>query len=255
MNNPAKVALFDIETAPNLGWVWGKWDQTVISFEKNWYMMSYSMKWLGQKEIHTVQLPDFPRYNYDMEDDKRLVKSLWKVLDEADVVIAHNGDKFDIRKANARFIAHGLAPPSPYKTIDTLKVARRYFKFDSNRLHDLGNYLGVGGKLMEHIDHKIWRKCMNGCLKSWKLEKKYNERDVDLLERVYLKMRPWMATHPDLDMFTRRGACPTCESPRITAQGFKLTKTGKRQQYKCLDCGGWHSSKIHIREVGRPKPK
>src|SRR5262245_17881686 len=107
-----RIALIDIETAPNLAWVWGMWEQNVIDVKKSWYMLSFSMKWLGDKRGKTYALPDWPsRYGKDPEDDELLIRELWKVLDEADFVIAHNGDAFDIKKSNARFIAHGLKPP------------------------------------------------------------------------------------------------------------------------------------------------
>lgn len=247
MHSPAKILYFDIETAPSLGWVWAKYETNVIDFHTHWYVLSFSYKWQGQRTPTTLALSDFARFKYDREDDKALCKELWKVLDAADIVIAHNGDRFDIRKANARFLVHGLKPPAPYKSIDTLKIARRHFQFDSNKLGDLGKYLGVGHKVVT-TGANLWFKCMSGDAKSWHLMKKYNARDVSLLEQVYLKLRPWYTNHPDLDMWTRKGNCPTCESSNVTGQGYKLTKTGKRRQFKCLDCGAWHQGKIFVRE-------
>jgi DNA polymerase elongation subunit (family B) len=108
-------------------------------------MLSFAVKWDGEKRVKTYALPDYPLFKRDKENDRDLVKDLYDVFDEADILIAHNGDRFDIRKSNARFIQHGLKPPITYKTIDTLKIARRQkFKFDSNRLNDLGHISGSG---------------------------------------------------------------------------------------------------------------
>lgn len=245
----AKIALFDIETAPNLGWVWGKWQQDVIDFRQHWFMLSYSYKWLGSKKVETLALPHYKGYDAHKEDDEKLVRDLWNVLDEADVVIAHNGDKFDIRKTNARFIYHGLKPPSPYKSIDTLKIAKKHFAFDSNRLDDLGHYLGVGRKLPITGKKDLWLRCMRGDREAWDRMIKYNTQDVNLLERVYSKLRPWSSTHPDLGMYSRKIACPSCQSSKLHKRGVVVTKTGQRDRFHCQDCGAWSSGGKHTRVV------
>src|SRR6266487_356449 len=191
-----RILLFDIETAPSLGWVWEKWETNVLAFKTQWYILSFAYKWLGEKRIHTHALPDFTIFTKDREDDSGLVRELWSLLDRADIVVGHNGDRFDLRKSNARFIVHGLAPPSPYKSIDTLKIARRHFNFTSNRLDDLGQYLSVGRKLA-HTGVHLWLGCMRGDEKSWTMMRRYNAQDVALLERVYLKLRPWATGHPN----------------------------------------------------------
>jgi DNA polymerase elongation subunit (family B) len=243
-HSPAKIALLDIETAPNLGWVWGKWEQNVIDFKEYWYMLSFSTKWLGEKETKTYKLPDFRGYASHKEDDSKLVTKLWGVLDEADIIIAHNGDKFDIKKSNARFISHGLQPPSPYKTIDTLKIARRNFAFTSNKLDDLGHYLGVGRKL-PHTGARLWLDCMRGVPEAWTKMAKYNAQDVNLLERVYLKLRPWTSTHPDLSSYSKKNECPTCGGTNLQHRGHNVTKTGRRDRFQCMDCGSWSSGLKH----------
>ena len=137
-----KIAYLDLETAPNLGYVWGKWEQDVIDFKKNWYLLSYAVKW-NSGPIITKTIADYPLFKRDKENDRDLVKDLHKVFCEADIIICHNTD-FDTKKAHARFIQHRLGPPSPYNPLCTLKAARKHFRFDSNRLVDLGQYLGVG---------------------------------------------------------------------------------------------------------------
>lgn len=236
-----KIVLLDTENAPNLGYVWGKWEQDVIDFESNWYFLSFAYKELGDKRPTVCALPDFPKYKPEAEDDKELVKSLWNLLDSADIVIAHNGDKFDLRKANARFVAHGLTPPSPFKSVDTLKLARKYFQFDSNKLDDLGHYLGVGRKL-PHTGKHLWFGCMRGEPRAWATMRKYNGQDVELLEQVYLKLRPWAANHPNLNHYTRADGCPVCQSHRIESKGYNVLATGKRQRLRCKECG--HSFSI-----------
>lgn len=237
---PPKILLIDIETAPSLGYVWGKWEQNVIEFKEDWYMLSFAFKWLGDKKVQARILPDYPFYKKNPYNDKYLIEELWRLFDEADIIIAHHGDGFDVKKSNARFITHNLTPPSPYKTIDTLKIARRYFKFDSNKLDDLAQYLKIGRKAA-HEGKNTWLGCMTGDMKSWGIMKKYNAHDVTLLEEVYLRLRGWASTHPNLDNFTKNGNCPNCQSPQLQRRGWNVAKTGKRSRLHCQKCGAWSS--------------
>lgn len=246
-----RVLIYDIETSPNLGWIWGKWEQNVIKFEQEWHMLCFAYKWLGEKATHVVALPDFEGYKKDPTNDRDLVKVLWDLFEEADVVIAHNGNQFDQRKSNARFLAHGFDPPVPYVAIDTLKVARRYFNFNSNKLGDLGEVLRVGAKA-ETGGFDTWLGCMNGNRNSWAKMKKYNKQDVVLLEKVYLRLRPWIDNHPGMNILTGRlDACPKCSHGVLQKRGFKFTKTLTYQRYQCQGCGGWSQSRASIKAAER----
>lgn len=226
-----KICFFDIETQPTLGYVWELRETDVLRVVQNWKILCFSYKWYGGK-TQTVSLPS-------VGTEKALVKALWKVFDEADIIIAHNGDKFDVRKSNAKFIEHNLKPPTPFKTIDTLKVARRHFKFDSNRLDALGEILGIGRK-MKTGGFDLWEGCMKGDPSSWKLMEKYNKRDVDLLEKVYLRMRPWMDNHVNLNLlYGTRTACPNCGSHKLQSRGYAITRTNKFNRFQCQNCGAW----------------
>lgn len=236
-----RILFIDIETAPALGWVWGMWEQNVIDLQKSWYILSFAYKWQGERKVHTVALPDFKRFKRDMEDDREVVKSLWRLFDEADVIIGHNGDKFDLRKSNAQFVKHSLQPPAPYKSIDTLKIARSRFAFLSNKLNDLGAYLGIGRKL-PHTGFHLWKACMIGHPKAWRKMRAYNARDVVLLERVYDRLKPWAASHPNLSALSDKHCCPVCQSTHIQRRGFNLAKVRKTPRFHCQNCGHWFSS-------------
>lgn len=237
-NSKLKVLLLDLEVSPNLAFVWEKYEQNVIKFKKEKYLLSYSYKWLHEKKFHTVALCDFKDYKEDLEDDFRLVESLHKLFDEADIIIAHNADKFDIKTANAFFIRHMLTPPSPYRTIDTLKIARQKFKFNSNSLDDLGEHLHLGRKT-KHTGIDLWFDCMKGDMKAWRLMKKYNENDVRLLEKVYLKLRPWATTHPALNITSLDRRCPCCNSDKLVARGTAFTNSYSYKRFNCTACGKW----------------
>lgn len=242
INKSPRILLYDVETFANQAFVWGKWEQNVIAYQKEWFMLSYAYKWLDEKETHVVSLPDFKSYKRNKENDKQLVKSLWKLFDQADIIIAHNGNSFDQKKTNSRFIYHKLPPPSPYKQIDTKLVAKRYFNFNSNKLDDLGNYFGLGRKL-DTGGWELWEGCWKGNKKAWNKMCEYNKQDVVLLEQVYKKMLPFMTNHPNIALL--RGeliACPNCGSKKINKRGFSYTRTTTVQKYQCMACHSWASS-------------
>lgn len=239
----AKILLFDIEIAPAHGWFWQMYDTNIIEVSEHSYMLSFSYKWLGESKVYTYKLPDFSGYIKNPKDDKKLLIELSKLISEADIVIAHNGDKFDITFTNTRLVANGLKPMALPKTIDTLKVARTKFRFLSNRLDDLGNFLGVGRKL-PHTGKHLWFGCMNNDSTSWKLMQKYNEQDVRLLEAVYYKLRPWMTNHPNLNVINGTlQSCRNCGSKHLQKRGVIPTTTGTKQRYQCQDCGSWSTGK------------
>lgn len=234
-----KIVSYDIETAPSLGHFFDLWKEgNIVATVADWYILSWSVKYLGGKQI-TRGLCDYPTFKKDKTDDRELVTDLWKIFNEADILIAHNGDRFDRRKSNTRFIKHNLAPPEPYKTVDTLKVARRNFAFNSNRLDDLGASLGVGRKT-KHPGIDMWLGCMTGDPASWSLMKKYNKQDVILLEKIYLKLLPWIDNHPYL------GTDCNCSSPQLQKRGFGLNKRGPYQRLQCVNCKAWSSQVIKL---------
>ena len=251
LNPEAKVLLFDIETAPNISMIWGHYEQNALTHVQERYMLAFCAKWLDGKTISKC-LPDYEGYEPHKDNDLALVKDLWKLFDEADIIVGHNLNSFDIKMASARFIIHGLPPPSPYKTVDTKLVARRYFRFNSNKLDDLGKTLGVGRKVV-HTGFQLWLDCLAGDEKAWRLMRKYNRQDVMLLERVYLKLRPHITNHPNIAILKEvEDGCPNCGSSQLQRRGWTPpTSLGRRRQYHCQGCGAWHKGQYQrITKVG-----
>lgn len=240
-----KTLFLDIETSPRLAYVWGHWETNVLDVEREWYILCFAYQWMDDKKVSAYSLPDFKEtYRKDDTNDRDLCKKLWELLDEADVVVAHNGSAFDLKKSNARFLFHGFNPPKPYQEVDTLKVARKHFAMSSNKLDDLGDYLGVGRKIHTGGVH-LWLDVLRGDKKAWRKMVDYNKQDTALLVSVYYKLRPWMPNHPNANVYNDTlGNCPICGEPSLTKQGFKMSRTGKKQQYQCQSCGGWSSAPV-----------
>lgn len=215
-----------------ISYTWGWHEQEVIKKLKATTILSVAYKWLGEKTKVIA---------CDNQSEKRMLFKLHKLLDKADVIIAHNGNSFDRKKINYRFIVHKIPPPSPYKIIDTKVQAKSIAAFDSNRLNEIGLDLGEGEKI-KHRGIEMWEGCMAGKKRDWTEMKRYNKKDVDLLERIYLRLRPWITNHPVLGLLDgtyKKNKCRSCGSENSGPRGWVYNKTGKRRRYRCHDCTTW----------------
>lgn len=237
-----KVLLLDIETAPILGYVWSLWEQNVglNQIACDWYLLSWSAKWLGAPPNETMYMDQ--RNAKNIEDDRKILAAVWKLLDEADIVVTQNGVNFDIKKLNARFVLQGFQPPSGFKNIDTKLIASKKFGFTSNKLEYMTDKLCVKFKKLKHAKFsgfELWRECLAGNLEAWQEMEKYNKHDVLSLEELYLILQPWDG-HINFNLY-RDGNDVVCQcgSKEFEKRGFHYTQSGKYQRYRCAECGAW----------------
>lgn len=197
------------------------------------YVMCWAAKWLGVDNV---------MFGSVRQGRKKMLKRLYKLMDEADVLIHYNGNKFDVPVANKEFLLQGWSPPSSAQQIDLLKTARQRFKFPSNKLDYVAKALKVGGKT-KHAGHELWVRCLNGEHSAWQEMENYNKNDVILLEKVYYKLLPWIKSHPNVGLYSDTISCPHCGSNSLTKRGYYYTTTVKYQRYKCKSCGAWSRNK------------
>lgn len=233
-----KILILDIETAPNLAYVWRFFKENIGAKQviEHSEIISFAYKWLDDPNV----------YYYDTQhtDEPSILRILVEVLNVADIVVAHNGRAFDLPTIQGRSMVAGLKPPSPYKIVDTLLVARHEFNFPSNSLEYLSTVLGVTKKdsHKEFPGFELWAECLKGNPKAWEEMKKYNIQDVLTLEEIYLRMLPWMRRHPNVTVYNEERAnpcCPRCSSNNIQRRGYAYTNVGKYQRFVCNDCGSW----------------
>lgn len=169
-----------------------------------------------------------------------MIRSIHKLLDEADAVAHFNGAKFDIPVLNKEFLIHGLDPPAPFKQIDLYQTCKRRFKFASNKLDFVSKVLGIGAKV-EHKGMELWAGCMNGDAASWRTMEAYNKQDVRLTERLYERLKPWIQGHPNVAQYEETGelSCPKCGSENLQSRGVFRAATVTYPRYKCKDCNSW----------------
>lgn len=227
-----KILLLDIETAPNLAYVWGLWQQNVglNQIESAGYTLCWAAKWLHED---TVMFDSIKK-----SGEKRMLQRIHKLLDQADAVVHYNGVKFDIPTLNKEFLKNDMTPPAPYKHIDVLLHCRRIFRFESNKLDYVAKALGLGSKV-KHEGFELWVQCMAGDKAAWKRMEEYNRHDVVLLERVYERVLPWIVGHPNVSVHDEIPSCTNCGSTHYHARGYAITNATKYKRYRCVDCGHW----------------
>lgn len=237
----AKILVLDLETAPATVHSWGLWKVNigVNQIVKDGYVLMWAAKWFGENKIYSDTVTNHAQpKDYDTIGEREIAKSIWKLVDEADIIVTHNGDDFDLKWLNAIFIKHHLPPASTYKSVDTLKEARKSARFISNSLAYLLKKLDLGYKI-DTGGFDLWTSCMKGDTSAWKKMITYCKNDVTKLERLYKRLRPYIKLHPNLGLFAKQGErlCPNCGGDKLKKKGFFYTSVSKFQRYVCLDCG------------------
>lgn len=257
-NKPYKrlnILVFDIETSPIITYVWGLFDQNIAlnQIKSDWHVLSWSAKWYKNEAGHVfgphnkVMYAD-QRNVKNVEDDKKLLEGIWKLLDEADIVLTQNGDRFDIKKLSARFALHGMQPPSSFRSIDMLKIAKKHFAFTSNKLEYMSDKLCVKYKKLKtkkFIGFELWKACMAGNKEAWKEMEKYNKHDVLSLEELYRKLQAWDSTVNFSVYNDDEEVTCNCGGTSFLKRGFVYTNNGKYQRLRCNSCGKETRSKVN----------
>lgn len=243
----ANIITLDIETTPRIGLFFGNtYKASIAKVIQESYVLGFSYKPLG-KRVQSVYIWDFPLYKKTPQNDIEVVRAWLKLVSDADVVIGQNSRSFDDKVMMGRAIVHNLPPPSPFHTIDTMSDTKRVARYDSNKLDDVSQQYGFGGKEdTGGID--LWWACMNGDKKAQKKMVRYCEKDVVLTEKRYLRERPYYKNHPKLRILDGRpAACDNCGSDKMHNHVKKtLAGRGWRMQYKCYNCGHYQlGTKLH----------
>ena len=260
INTNAKVLIWDIEVLPEV--VWGYptrrnneaiklrtiKDQSILSVSSAWL---HDYQFSGEKSIEYKDVISFWNpvakftlnkfgLSWKMHDDKKLCKYIWNLIDEADVIVHHYGDNFDLPKMMARFMYYGMGRPSPVETIDTKKIYSK-IGLPSKKLDEIARYLDIEGKKGSHGD--LWFDMYNGSEEAREAMKVYNNQDVKVTAEVLLKVFPYVDNHTSLAKYNSEGyqVCD-CGSDKYESRGYWSAKKRFRKKYQCNVCTKWFSS-------------
>lgn len=226
----SKLLFVDIEWAPALAYVWRMWDENISPDQliDHGGMLCFCAHWDGTRE--------FQFYSEWEHGRKGMAEAALALLSEADAVVTYNGDRYDLPKLLGEILLAGLPPPPPPTSIDVLKTVKK-FGFNMNRLAYIGPLLGVGGKV-KHEGFNLWKDVMAGNEKARAKMKRYCVQDVRLLRDLYVKIKPFIRTHPFMGD-TKAEACPTCSSTHVQKRGVRRTRHFSIQRLQCQSCGAW----------------
>lgn len=233
-----KILFLDLETSPNLAYVWGLWDQNIAinQLEATTEVICWGARWLGSDKVMFKSVHHHGK--------QAMLDELHKIMDEADVLIGWNSAAFDSKHIKREFIENGYLPPSPWIELDLMKVVRSQFKFPSNKLDYVAQKLGVGAKV-QHTGFQLWLDCMAGQPKAWKMMKEYQIQDVNLLLDLYEVLLPWIKNHPHQGLDKNApGSCRNCGSEEINKWGYRYNASTKVQRYKCMNCGAYVAGEL-----------
>ena len=235
---PLKLLFFDIETAPRLAAIWHP-AQRYINYEQmveDDFLLTWSAKWEGDDEIFSARLT---RKEVLAQNDTRIMRKLADLVRAADVVVAHNGDQFDLKRLNARVVFHQDEPLGPYESIDTLRLAKQNFSLPYYKLDYLAQHWDLGSKV--DTDMQLWIDCYYGDVNALKEMEEYNKHDVVLLEDIFQYMRPYVRGlkrlydgEHDWQIF-----CPNCGTEGVEnfqRRGYYRTQASSFAKFQCKNC-------------------
>lgn len=238
-----KRLIIDIETAPNLAYVWETWNvnvnkETLLDPK---HMLCFAAKWYREDKMFF--------YSENKHGTERMVGEAHKLLSQADAVIHFNGRRFDVPHLQTEFLKIGSLPPSPFKQIDLYEVVKKQFEFPYNSLSYVTRALGLPHKV-ETGGFQLWLDCIKGDKKAWKQMEFYNRNDVEILEPLYDLLLPWIPNHPSFGAMYGGDMCPSCGGLDLVREGFAYTAVGKFQRYHCGDCGKWSRATKRVDGTG-----
>lgn len=250
-----RIAILDVETSAVLSWHFDRWNINIsenhVEVEGGNVMVA-SYKWLGEDETHAVYMKPS---ELKRMDDKRIIQCMYKIYEEADAIVMHNGKKFDNKVIQTRGIYHGLGKLPTVKIIDTLQIAKKHMKLPSNRLDSIGKYFGIGRKV-PNDGIELWKRVQKGDVESMQTMVTYCVGDVNLLESVFKKLAVlgidgFKAAQYFSDEILR---CNVCGSTEVELTGkFVYSGVGKFKEYHCADCGAITRDRKNIHSTAKRK--
>lgn len=232
-----KILFYDIETTLAVSYHFGQWKQNLGIKQQivESHLLSHCWAWNDGDVEGSILSPKEVLAN----DDERLVYECWALLDNCDILVAHNAKGFDVRRVNGYFLKYGLPPPSPYKVVDTLQISRRKFGLPFHNLAYLAKFLKVTHKI-ENSGIELWIECAKGSQSALDEMFDYNKGDITTLRDVYRKLIGWDNDAVNMALYTDTSemVCPHCSSTNIQMVSDKFVYTAQRkyQLYRCLSC-------------------
>ena len=230
---------WDIETSPDVVFSWRAGHKITIDPEsilKERAIICIAWKWEDEDEVHCLTWDH-------RQNDRAMLKAFLAVAAEADELVAHNGDRFDIAWFRTRCLFHGLPTLPAFKTVDTLKWAKGLYYFNSNRLDYIAKFLGLERK--HKTGRALWhRVVLDNDREALVQMVEYCKQDVLVLQQVWTKLRlsARPATHAGVLAGEANWSCPHCGSTNVRKSKTRVSAAGvASHQMRCNGCHGFYT--------------
>lgn len=253
MENKPKIATIDIETYPAEVLMYGQtYEPVIVKINRFQSILSMAYK-IGDRKTKYIGLNTIKGYKKGDLDDKKLMLEILDVLKDVDIIIGQNSDEFDIKIIKERLMFHNLpALSNNIITYDTKKLFKKVSRLPNNKLDTIGQFTGVGEKL-KHQGVDLFISCGAGDEKAWRINERYNKKDVDLAYEALKKVLPYVKLSPSQTSFSKNLQCsnPTCLSKNVIKSKLRKVVGGWKQQYQCKKCGHYFQDKKLIKTLDK----
>ena len=229
-----KRLFYDIETSYNIVKSWRIGFNINLNMEdiiQERAIITIAYKWEGEEDVTVL--------SWDKGCDKKIIEDFVKVMSEADELVGHNVDRYDTKFIMARALKHNISVLPKYQSTDTLKLAKKHFMLNSNKLDYIAQYLGIGHKT-KHRGLEMWDDIiLRNDSKALEEMIEYNVQDVFLTEQVYHKLMEYSL--PKVNHASKqtgdKHTCPQCGSDHAELHKTYISGTGtKTRLMNCLNC-------------------
>ena len=229
-----KRLFYDIETSYNIVKSWRVGYNLSLQPEdiiQERAIITIAYKWEGEEDVTVL--------SWDKGCDKKIIEDFVKVMAEADELVGHNVDRYDTKFIMARALKHNISVLPKYQSTDTLKLAKKHFMLNSNKLDYIAQYLGIGHKT-KHRGMPMWDDIiLRNDPKALEEMIEYNVQDVFLTEQVYHKLMEYSL--PKVNHASKqtgdKHTCPQCGSDHAELHKTYISGTGtKTRLMNCLNC-------------------
>jgi hypothetical protein len=202
-------------------------------------------RWYGNKRVEFAA-------EWDEGGREAFLRKVWDAYDAAEIVYGHNVDAFDTKKLQGEWTLIGLGKPSPFTSVDTLKVARRALGFESNQLGALCERLGIPTKV-DKYDPDVAQAACDGDVKAQRRLRIYNQGDIVASEALVDRIRGLIPGHPHIGLYTGDEDCCGACGGKLEPSGFAPTAVTLYAAYRCTNCQAWYRrTNIKARTNTRP---
>ena len=227
-----KILILDVEAAPATAWVWqARTEYVPMSqlLETN-RIICWAAKWLDGPTMFSSE------WDHGRES---MLRAVWRLLDEADIVITYNGDNYDIPFLNWEFKQMGINRYRPFKSIDLIKTVRKHFRPMYKKLDFLAQSI-LGERKIDNGGIQLWKDLLiDGLEPAKKLMREYNKTDVTITEDLYLDLLEWIDNHPPVKFSEDEVLCRACGSDDLIHVGWKTALLLRYPMYKCTKCNSF----------------